>query len=151
MSKCPARFLLCTILLLGSCAGTGLKCPYILLEVEADVFVAEADDCYVEIEIVPGRHPFLEDVEYKFTEPLSSKESHLKVQYYFDTVRPGGRFHHDCSGRPQSITATLYRAGIELDRNSLGFKDAFFEDTSGVHKLHLPIVLKEERAAADSG
>lgn len=133
-------FWLAQLLLLVGCVSVEGKCALIYINIEGNIaddhYRPEADDRIV-VEIQPETNASGDFI-------LIDEDGHFGAQIPFDTTRSGGRFHHDCSRRPNVVTVTLLSHGQECDRITLDIGRDFIRNDEGDCYLISPIELRNK-------
>ncbi len=141
MNSLQRRAGVASMCFLVACGSARAKCPLIYVDLEGVVRGAVSGDDQVVVELSPDPNAS--------AHPIAFEEGYFKAKIAFDTTRSGGRFHHNCSRRPASVTVILLSNAEELDRTRLAIEDDFIRGEEGDYSLSSPLELHKDRAPPD--
>jgi len=144
MNRYLRKYFVFSTLLVCGCLSSGLKCPYIFIDIEGYVDGDSRDRHSVFVEIMPKTHPYLRDVKYEFSGAVAD-DGYFQVEAYFQTLRSASRVSHDCSRRPEAVRLTLYQNGAAGRSEELSFDTQFIEYKAGHYKLKSPVMFSASR------
>jgi len=113
---------------LVACGSARAKCPLVYVDLEGEVKGVVSEDDQIVVEVYP-------DPNSPSAEAIVNKDGRFKATIAFDTTRSGGRFHHNCSRRPERVTVILVNKVEELDRVRLAIENDFVKNEEGDYIL----------------